>query len=324
MCVHCHICKTHCAFLTKYDLDIGDTKALSALAYHCFLCGKCTAVCPKGIDGRAFLLGIRCDETEANGGRLRQKGYGLLLAEKKKYRFRNVKHATGKTVLFPGCNFPSFFPKTLEKLLKLLGEQDIGVWYDCCGKPVAELGLTAAAADSLTRMEETLRERGIKELVTMCPNCYDYLTPRLSVPVIDIYTKLKELGIGRQDIPAGEVFLPCPDREKRELLACVQDFVSGTLSPREGAQCCGLGGCAAAKEPALAAQMAMEAGRAKAAEPGGTDASVPLYTYCATCAGSLCRNGAEGVRHVLSLILETDEAPDVKHSLRNRVKTRFV
>ena len=26
-CVHCHLCRNHCAFLGKYGIDIGDTEA---------------------------------------------------------------------------------------------------------------------------------------------------------------------------------------------------------------------------------------------------------------------------------------------------------
>ena len=51
-CVHCHLCRENCAFLEKYGIDIGDTEELRNLAYHCFLCGTCGRVCPKGIDGR--------------------------------------------------------------------------------------------------------------------------------------------------------------------------------------------------------------------------------------------------------------------------------
>ena len=43
-------------FLKKYGIDIGDTEKLKELSYHCFLCGKCTEVCPIGIDGRDYIL----------------------------------------------------------------------------------------------------------------------------------------------------------------------------------------------------------------------------------------------------------------------------
>ena len=34
-CVHCHLCRKHCGFLKKYQIDIGDTDKLRSLSYHC-------------------------------------------------------------------------------------------------------------------------------------------------------------------------------------------------------------------------------------------------------------------------------------------------
>ena len=146
-CIHCHKCRKHCTFLQKYQMDIGDTDKLKELAYHCFLCGKCTEVCPVGIDGRAYILNLR-RESKRPEAEKKEKGYGLILWEKRNYRYRNYKHAEGKSVLFPGCNFPSFYPQTTKMLTELLGKYGIGVVYDCCGKPIAELGYREDEEDS--------------------------------------------------------------------------------------------------------------------------------------------------------------------------------
>ncbi len=67
-------------------------------------------------------------------------------------------------------------------------------------------------------------------------------------------------------------FLPCPDREKREILASAERFVKGSLESVKGVQCCGLGGCAPVKEPEIAKHMASAlAGEEK------------VYSYCASC-----------------------------------------
>ena len=55
-CTHCHVCQNQCEFLKKYGIDIGDTEKLKELSYHCFLCGKCTEVCPENIDGREYII----------------------------------------------------------------------------------------------------------------------------------------------------------------------------------------------------------------------------------------------------------------------------
>lgn len=81
-CVHCRICRENCSFLSKYGLDIGDTAELKELAYHCFLCGTCTQVCPLGIDGRAVILDMRRERVEENQGKCPEKGYALVLGGK--------------------------------------------------------------------------------------------------------------------------------------------------------------------------------------------------------------------------------------------------
>ena len=82
-CIHCHVCQKHCEFLKKYGIDIGDTEKLKELSYHCFLCGKCTEVCPIGIDGRDYILKLRRENVREAEGTFREKGYGMLLKEKK-------------------------------------------------------------------------------------------------------------------------------------------------------------------------------------------------------------------------------------------------
>ncbi|MDO4312160.1 MAG: (Fe-S)-binding protein [Eubacteriales bacterium] len=313
-CVHCHKCQEHCLFLKKYQMDIGDEDKLKELAYHCFLCGKCTEVCPKGIDGREYILNLRRQQVAEADGRLREKGYGMLLWEKQNYRFRNYRNASSGSLLFPGCNFPSFYPKTTKKLVQLLSETaGIGVAYDCCGKPVAELGLEKQEEQIIRRMDQEMVSRGVTEVIMVCPNCYYFLKPRLSVKVVSIYEKLSELGLGKRIPGGGPVFLPCPDRESRKWLKQMEAFMERPCEPIEQVMCCGLGGCAGAKEPELARELAEKIGRKE-----------PTYVYCASCGGNLTRNGCGDVRHVLAEILETGEQPDTGKSLLNRAKTKWL
>jgi len=304
-------------------MDIGDTDKLKELAYHCFLCGKCTEVCPVGIDGRAYILNLR-RESKRPEAEKKEKGYGLILWEKRNYRYRNYKHAEGKSVLFPGCNFPSFYPQTTKMLTELLSKYGIGVVYDCCGKPIAELGYREDEEAIVQRIDETLKENGIEEVIMVCPNCYAFLKGRLSVRVVNIYDKLQELGaVGKNPVWKSEkkqIFLPCPDRENRELLKAANRYIEwmtgadSGFCPIEGAQCCGLGGVASVKEPELARQMASALSQNEHS----------VYTYCASCSGNLTRGGCKDVRHVLSEILGVHEKADVRKSMCNRIKTKFI
>ena len=128
-CIHCGLCTRKCDFLKKYKMDLQVFAEHPELAYHCFLCSDCSLVCPKKIDGREIALQLRRDGVAGNGGKIPERGYAALIAEKKDYLFRNQRTADRRSVLFPGCNFPSFFPETTAYLVKLLKDTaDIGVW----------------------------------------------------------------------------------------------------------------------------------------------------------------------------------------------------
>lgn len=316
-CVHCGICQKNCLFLEKYKIDIGEIRKREDLIYHCFLCGKCTEVCPKGIDGRQIILDMRRKQVQENGGKLKEKGYRMLTTEKQDYLFRNYRNVgkTGKTVLFPGCNFPSFFPETTKYLAELLRETaDIGIVFDCCGKPIAELGMAEKEERIIAQVEERLAENGIEELVMLCPNCYAFLKPRIKVKVVSIYRKLRELGLGNRIDEKLQVFLPCPDRERKELLDDIRPFLEKEPEIISQAQCCGLGGCAGGKERELAERMTDEL---RKADRGS------ICTYCASCAGNFARKGYADTEHVLLKILGREERPDTAKSVINRAKTKF-
>ena len=121
-CIHCGKCTRSCLFLEKYGIDLPVLKEKPELAYHCFLCGTCGCVCPKGIDGKEIALASRRKLVEDGGGKLLDNSYDGLLFEKNPYKFANYRHSKKKAVFFTGCNFPSFFPKTTDKLQNMMWE----------------------------------------------------------------------------------------------------------------------------------------------------------------------------------------------------------
>ena len=316
-CIHCGCCTAVCGFLKKYRLDLQAFGEHPELAYHCFLCRDCFRVCPRDIDGREVALTMRRGCVENNGGKIAEKGYTALIAEKKDYLFRNQKAANRKSVLFPGCNFPSFFPETTEYLVRLLKDTaDIGVLYDCCGKPISELGMAKEDAQGLDTLKKRLARLGVEEIIVLCPNCYHFLKPRLEIPVVSIYEKLAELNLGGKIAEdKAHLFVPCPDKATLELERSLLSFFTGETENIRGVQCCGLGGCAAGKEPEISASFAAKL----------KDQHLPnVYTYCASCAGKLRRSGVQNVHHVLVDILGTQEQSELSmKSLWNRAKQRF-
>ena len=313
-CLHCGKCKKHCAFLEKYDMDLEAFAHHPEVAYSCFLCGKCREVCPKDIDGAKLALDMRTEQVKLGKAPLKEGGYRSLLLEKNPYKFANYRRGKKKSVLFPGCNFPSFYPETMCYLEQLMKENGIGTIYECCGKPVYELGCQTDAGKNLYRMEEKLRAQGVEELIVLCPNCYYFLRDKISVPIVTIYEKLDELGIKavihEEKIP---LYLPCPDRGERAIYQALLPYLDGEVTfPFTDVQCCGLGGCASIREPELAKQMA------ESVQVKGED---KLYTYCASCVGNFRRKGMNGAQHILPLLLGVKEKePFGKHSILNRAK----
>ena len=316
-CIHCGKCTRSCLFLEKYGIDLPVLKEKPELAYHCFLCGTCGCVCPKGIDGKEIALDSRRKLVEDGGGKLLDNSYDGLLLEKNPYKFANYRHSKKKAVFFTGCNFPSFFPKTTDKLVEEFAKYDVGVVYDCCGKPIEELGLVSEAAGIIERINWKLKESGVEQVIMACPNCYYFLKGRLDAEIISVYEKMAELKIGniyqKERIP---MYYPCPDRKDRKFEYDMKPFLVGKVEDAfRDVQCCGLGGCAAGKEADVAQALT---DRVKASrEP-------ELYTYCASCICSFRRRGYEDAKHLLPLIMGIDEkVPLGKTPILNRAKCKF-
>ena len=321
-CIECGLCTKNCSFLEKYDLNLADFSKRPDLAYNCFLCGDCERVCPEGIDGRNIAIMMREDSVEKNGDKIAEDGYSMLLKEKINYKFKNYKSANSKVVLFTGCNFPSFYPGATSKISEILKKYGIDTVYDCCGKPVSELGLKKEAEKIIENINNELKKREVEEVVMLCPNCYYFLRNKIDAKVVSIYKKLDELNLGKKLDKDMKIFMPCPDKEARFIFKDIEKFLPDSDESEENkkieiikAQCCGLGGCASAKEKEISQGFTSDA-----IEKGGDD----FYVYCASCAGNFRRGGAENVSHILNEIIEIDEKPEkgIK-SLTNRMKFKF-
>ena len=312
-CIHCGICRDNCAFLSKYDIEIGDTKRLKELAYHCFLCGNCTAVCPVHIDGRQVVLDLRRERVASGEKQAVEKKYRGLIREKRDYIYRNWKHATGGSVFFPGCNFPSMYPKTTAEIVKIFREHGIGTVYECCGKPIAELGLAEDEERIIQNIRERLDDNKITEIITGCPNCRDFFGDRLGVKVTGIFSKFSELGIGNAIEGDYLFYLPCPDRYEHKWIEEIRPFIKGEISFADGVQCCGLGGSAIAYEPDIADMFTQKM----------KEQNSPAVTYCASCTGQFRRCGFDQIDHIITKILGTNERADTSKSYINRVLTKF-
>ena len=245
-------------------------------------------------------------------------GQLFTLLEKSHYPFRGYPKAPCATLLFPGCSFPSQFPKTMRALAQLCREHGVGVAYDCCGKPIAELSRARDAERIARGISRRLARLGVREVACLCPNCLEYLGQTLDVPVISVYTLLARWGLAhRGEAPSGTLFRPCPDRKEGRMLSEIGALIPlDGLRPMEKVPCCGLRGDIVAHGPAAGDKLCA---LAKDQAAGQT-----IYTYCASCSGQFQRHSCGRVLHLLSTLLGVKEEPDVNHALLNRARAKWI
>lgn len=287
-CIKCNICKKNCDFLTKYDINLFDFISRPELRYSCFLCDKCRAVCPKDLSGGQIAMALRKHEP---------KGTFMTEFLKNNYKLRNNSKRKSKDLLYLGCNYPGFLPKTCEKLIDICGEMGIDYSIDCCKKPVYEAGGKA----NISQVEKLCKDKDVERLICCCPNCYHFLKGRIDVEIIDIYSFLKEKNIGNKLHEKANVFFPCSDRYNHEIFDSIKYFIDDYEDAFTDVNCCGLGGGASKNEPDL-----LEDRKNKLKAHGKDN----IYTYCSSCAG-IFKNKYDlnNVKNFLTEILGVEETP---------------
>jgi len=241
----------------------------------------------------------------------------LSVAEHAHYPFKSYPHKTCRTILFPGCAFPSQFPQTMDALSLLCREAGIGVAYDCCGSPLAGFGEQQAAERVLRNLNRRFAQLNCERIVLVCPNCENHLADKLNCEVVGIFDLFEELGIDCAGcFGRGRLFIPCPDKKQRATESKLRKLydLSG-VETLNHAPCCGLRPDLASKGPDYSAKL----GKKAIEQSEGKR----IYSYCASCLGQFSRLGYPNCRHAVSVALGIDEQPDAKRALANRAKRKF-
>ncbi|MDO4841143.1 MAG: heterodisulfide reductase-related iron-sulfur binding cluster [Phoenicibacter congonensis] len=246
-------------------------------------------------------------------------GTFMICLEKGHYPFKNYPKTQCKDVLFPGCAFPSQFPKTMEAIAKVCNEHDCGVAYDCCGHPLDGYGVEGGTDRVLRGIERRLAKIGCERVIVLCPNCWKLMKNRLNLPVISIYEYLSEIRFdfdANANSISGRMFVPCPDRQGHELEAAIRSCTPFEhLETMSKVPCCGLLPAIMAKGPE-----AVQKSTHKVMDAAGDET---IYTYCASCLGQFSRMGNDNCAHVLSVLLGVSEIPDSKNAFGNRARCKF-
>ncbi|MBQ9069084.1 MAG: (Fe-S)-binding protein [Eggerthellaceae bacterium] len=242
----------------------------------------------------------------------------LSVGEHAHYPFKSYPKQQCDTILFPGCAFPSQFPRTMDKLSQVCREAGFGVAYDCCGDPVESYGEHKSAARILRNLQRRFDALGCKRVVVLCPSCTKHLTGKLDCEVVHLFSILDELGLEGTEFGTGSLFIPCPDKKMRTTEGHLrQQCDLSAVKTMEKIGCCGLRADLASKGPEYVSSCSGKIIE-RSKEEGGV-----LYTYCASCLGQFSRMGYDNCRHPVSVILGVDEAPDSGNAFMNRAKRKL-
>ncbi len=172
---------------------------------------------------------------------------------------------------------------------------------DCCYDPVYGFGDTDTALAALRDIHKRLRDRGVKQVITGCLNCYKLLSRHLEeIKVIFILDVLPSDLFKKHWLETACLHHPCPSSRWNELMTkagCVFDHLqtsSTDTNPVSSeppvALCCGNGGGVSSSSPALADRFL---DRIVEQANGET-----LVTYCFGCQNRFLRRGVKSV-HLL-------------------------
>lgn len=304
-CIGCNRCTKHCDFLEKYEINLLDFVSKPELAYSCFLCDKCKFVCPKDLSGQEISLTHRQNSNEHSK---------ITRFLKEDYIFKNIPKKYTETILFLGCNYPSYYPKTCNKLIDICSKMGIDYSIDCCKKPIIDDG----AEFNYQKMSQDFINSGVKKIICTCPNCYHTFKRNLkNLEIINVYNFLKENNIGTKITDVPNIFFPCSDRYKREIFKDIEFFLTDEYKDTfKEVNCCGLGGNAKKNEAELLN---------KISEKMHSYNAPNIYTYCSSCSGIFNSYKLKNIRNFLSEILDVHENVSdkyFKNTIKNKLKRR--
>ena len=168
---------------------------IEEISDKCLLCGKCTAVCPVGVEGDRLRIAQR-SVRKYNFGPDYSNIDSLKEAEncnKFVINSNNVVSSSDneKVLYFAGC-MTSLTPVIREKTVSIL--EKAGIEYEfmdkdgglCCGRPMLMAGRLEQAAQLVEKNTEIIMNSGADTLLLSCPICYRIFRENYSLPGIEV------------------------------------------------------------------------------------------------------------------------------------------
>jgi Fe-S oxidoreductase len=297
------------------------------MAYHCSLCGLCTAVCPEGVDPCSLFLEIR--RYHVDSGCFDSRPYRSLiwyeaLGGSRLFSACNLPDRCD-TVFFPGCSLSGTRPEVTRQIYQQLSRSipSLGIILACCAKPSHDLGRMGHFQAVFGNLLQRLSDRGIKTVLTACPSCTkifrEYGKGLTIKTVYEVFQGQGGLGIGRAG-RTGEISVhdPCQARDYPEVQSAIRSLLvdlgyTVVEMRRRGKMtlCCGEGGAVHCIEPKFSSGWR----EIRRRESEGCC----MVTYCSGCSGFLGR--VMPTFHILDLLFPPDGPSDGEISVSSGLMT---
>lgn len=170
-------------------------RRIEEISDKCLLCGKCTAVCPVGVQGDRLRIAQRSirkynisqDYSNIDTNSLKNQLNNFVTPENNLVSNTNNQ----KVLYFAGCmtSLTPMIMKSMTSLLKKAGvnygimDKDSGI---CCGRPMLMAGRIDQAMELVAKNTEIIKESGADILLLSCPICYKIFKEKYALEGIEI------------------------------------------------------------------------------------------------------------------------------------------